>query len=74
MPRGDGTGPLGNGPMRNSRKNCQGMNSGRQGTLNSSITTHATKHISLEEQAMRLEEEAAKLRKLAQQNSTNDNP
>ena len=69
MPRGDGTGPLGNGPIGHGRNNCQGMNSGRRSSLFGSTGSSSTTQGSLEDQAARLEEEAAKLRKLAKQNN-----
>jgi len=65
MPRGDGTGPMGTGPMGRSRKNvqrCQGNMSGFSGI-------NSAKQDSLEEQATRLEEQAANLRKLAKKKS-----
>lgn len=67
MPRGDGTGPLGKGPMGSGRSNCQGMKSGRQSGINKNATS--TNQGSLEEQATKLEEKAANLRKLAKENS-----
>ena len=65
MPRGDGTGPLGKGPMGSGRNNCQGMNKG----MGRNATTRPTSQRSLEEEAALLEEKAANLRKLAKENS-----
>jgi hypothetical protein len=67
MPRGDGTGPLGNGPMGRGHSNCQGMSVGRQGGILGFTGTNSARQGSLEEQATRLEEQAAKLRKTAKQ-------
>ena len=71
MPRGDGTGPLGNGPLGIGRNNCQGMNSGRLKGMGKNINTTSTKDESLEDQAARLEEQARNLRNIAKQNSKN---
>lgn len=71
MPRGDGTGPLGNGPLGSGRSNCKGMNSGQKSGMARNTNTSSTNEVSLEEQAARLEEQAANLRKLAKQNSKN---
>ena len=69
MPRGDGTGPLATGPIGRGRRNCQGVNLGRLGSIFGFGRTNSAKQGSLEEQATRLEEEAANLRRLAKQNS-----
>ena len=69
MPRGDRTGPMGNGPIGRGRNNNQRMNSRCQSGM---VNTNATNQSSLEEQATQLEEQAAKLRKLANQNSNNN--
>jgi len=66
MPRGDGTGPMGNGPIGRGRNSGQGMGSGRQSGM---MNTNSTNQGSLEDQAARLEEQAANLRKRATQNS-----
>lgn len=71
MPRGDGTGPLGNGPMGSGRNNCQGMSAVRQKGMGKNNNTTSTKDESLEEQAARLEEQARNLRNLAKKNSAN---
>lgn len=69
MPRGDGTGPLGNGPMGRGRSNCQGKSLERLGGMFGFAGTNSANQGSLEDQASRLEEQAMKLRKLAKQNS-----
>ncbi|MBP2625868.1 MAG: hypothetical protein H6Q68_579 [Firmicutes bacterium] len=69
MPRRDGSGPLGNGPMRRGCSNCQGMSFGRLVGMFGFTGTNSAKQGSLEDQAARLEEQAANLRKLAKQNS-----
>lgn len=70
MPRGDGTGPLGNGPIGRGRSNCQGMNFGRRvGGMFGFSGNNSANQSSLESQAAQLEEQAANLRKLAKQNS-----
>ena len=69
MPRGDGTGPLGNGPMGRGRGNCQGMSFGRRGGLFGFAGNNSVNQGYLENQAARLEEQAGNLRKLAKQNS-----
>jgi len=69
MPRGDGTGPLGNGPMGRGRSNCQGKSFGRPGGMLGFTGTNSRNQVSLEDQAAQLEEQAANLRKLAKQNS-----
>ena len=61
MPRGDGTGPLGNGPLGRGRSNCQGNNWGRLGAMFGFAGTNSANQSSLEDQAARLEEQAIKL-------------
>ncbi|MCC5466306.1 DUF5320 domain-containing protein [Pelosinus baikalensis] len=69
MPRRDGTGPLGNGPMGRGRGNCQGTflgcNMRRFFGFGSNNTMNQK---SLEVQAAHLEEQAANLRNIAKQN------
>ncbi|CUH95344.1 hypothetical protein P22_1414 [Propionispora sp. 2/2-37] len=77
MPRGDGTGPMGNGPLGRGRGGCQrmgfgnrfgtGFGRGRQGGFGFAGNTSAMPE-PLEEQAERLEAQAANLRNLARQN------
>lgn len=72
MPRGDGTGPLGNGPIGRGRGACRqtgfsggfGFGNGMQGGFFGNTPTTPE---SLEAQADRLESQAATLRKLAKQ-------
>lgn len=70
MPRGDGTGPLGNGPLVRGRGGCQGFgfsnNIGRG--MRSCFRSFTQTPETLEERAIRLEEQAAILRNLARQN------
>ena len=67
MPKGDGTGPIGNGSMGRGRSNCQNISSARQGGILGATHVNSTKQGSLEEQAAQLEKQAANLRKLAKQ-------
>ena len=73
MPRGDGTGPLGNGPLGRGRGGCQrmgfgnGFGRGIQGGFGFASSTLAVPE-TLESQAERLETQAANLRNLAKQN------
>lgn len=77
MPRGDGTGPMGNGPLGRGRGGCQRMGfgnqfdtdfgRGRQRGFGFSGNAPAVPE-TLEEQAKRLEAQAANLRNLAKQN------
>ncbi len=71
MPRGDGTGPTGTGPMGRGRASGQCSVSGRQGAGTKAMNSNSTNQVSLEEQATKLEEKAATLRKLAKQNANN---
>lgn len=77
MPRGDGTGPMGNGPLGRGRGGCQrmgfgnrfgaGFGRGMQGGFGFAGSNPAMPE-SLEEHAERLEAQAASLRSLAKQN------
>ena len=59
---------MGNRPMGRER-NCQSINWGRLSGMFRSTNTNSTNQDSLEIQAVRLEEQAANLRKLSKQNS-----
>lgn len=69
MPRGDGTGPMGNGPIGRGRNNCQPMNFGRMGNMFGFNGNNSGNQVSLADQATRLEQQAANLRQLDKQNS-----
>ncbi|MDD4601652.1 hypothetical protein SDC9_11424 [bioreactor metagenome] len=70
MPRGDGTGPMGNGPLSRGRGGCQRMNGYIRNTQDGFGLTNGAPAApeSLESQAERLEAQAATLRNLAKQN------
>jgi hypothetical protein len=72
MPRGDGTGPLGNGPIGWGRGGCPtgrglglGFGRGARSVFTPVLPASTPNAESLEAQATRLEEQAAKLRNLA---------
>ena len=71
MPRGDGSGPMGNGPLGRGRGGCQRMAAGNQFGIGfgrsrqGGLYTATPK--SLEEQAQHLEAQAATLRSRAAQ-------
>jgi len=69
MPRRDGTGPLGNGPMGRGLGSCQGTGLRRniRGVFGFGSNS-AMNQKSLEVQAAHLEEQAASLRNIAKQN------
>ena len=74
MPRGDGTGPWGTGPLGRGRGGCQrmgfgnGFGCGRQGGFSFASNTAPLVPETMEAQAERLEAQAANLRNLAKQN------
>ncbi|MEG6584861.1 hypothetical protein [Dendrosporobacter sp. 1207_IL3150] len=70
MPRGDGTGPSGHGPLGRGRSCRQSSGLGnRMGRgLNSNCGAYEGTQ-TLEEQAKRLESQAAKLRNIAKENN-----
>lgn len=74
MPRGDGTGPWGAGPLSHGRGSCQrmgfgnGFGRGRQSGFSFSTNTASLAPETMEAQAERLETQAANLRNLAKQN------
>ncbi|MDF2569048.1 MAG: hypothetical protein K0R55_652 [Sporomusa sp.] len=75
MPRGDGTGPWGNGPLGRGRGGgCLGFgfNNGPGRSIPNFSGSAANNQATLEDQAARLEEQAANLRNLARQNRKND--
>lgn len=74
MPRGDGTGPLGNGPLGWGRGGCSigrglglglGLGRGARYGLTQVSPVNITSADELEAKAQRLEEQAANLRNLA---------
>lgn len=74
MPRGDGTGPRGTGPLGRGQGRCQqmGFNNITNASRNKQGRTDMTNNTSanpedLEAQARQLEEQAANLRNLAKQ-------
>lgn len=78
MPRGDGTGPMGNGPLGRGRGGCQRMGFGNgfgtgfgrvlQGGFGFTGSAAPAVPETLEAQAERLEAQATNLRNLAKQN------
>lgn len=66
MPRRDGTGPMGNGPLGRGRGGCQRMGVGNHFNISFGNTFAQPK--TLEKQAECLEAQAANLRNLASQN------
>jgi hypothetical protein len=75
MPRGNGTGPWGNGPLGHGRGSCQRMRGGNglgtgfiRGRHCRIFASAPSLPETLEAQAERLEEQAANLRNLANQN------
>lgn len=73
MPRGDGTGPMGNGPLGRGRGGCQRMGFGNRfgagfGRGMQGGFSFAGNNPAMPEQAKRLAAQAASLRSLANQN------
>jgi hypothetical protein len=70
MPRGDGTGPWGTGPLGGGRGGCRNKKDFGNFRNTSYETNTQNTPSGLEEKAARLEKQAAALRNLAKQNRT----